>query len=200
VLFLLFGSSCSGKTTILNGLRGRFDALALHDYDEIGTPPGADTAWRHRTNEVWIQRVLAYQARGIDTLLSAQVPLGEIVASPLADQLDGLAACLVDCDDATRVARIAERGPDWLERTDAEVDDYVNWAAWMREHADDLHARLEVIRIPETEAELRWNRLGEWRGSVLRVDTTSAPAADTVEEVAAWIDAERARPRRRARA
>ena len=61
MLFLLFGSSGSGKTVALDALRRRnFDA-ALHDFDEIGVPPDADTAWRQNANEDWIQRVLAIE-------------------------------------------------------------------------------------------------------------------------------------------
>jgi len=54
VLFLLFGSSAAGKTFALNVLRDRVPDLAIHDFDEIGVPSGADTPWRHRANEAWV--------------------------------------------------------------------------------------------------------------------------------------------------
>jgi hypothetical protein len=44
VFFLLFGSSCSGKTLALAELRGRLDRLAIHDFDEIGVPAGVGAA------------------------------------------------------------------------------------------------------------------------------------------------------------
>jgi hypothetical protein len=58
MLFLLFGSSAAGKTSVLSALRGQVAGLALHDFDEIEVPSGADTAWRHRAHERWIQRAL----------------------------------------------------------------------------------------------------------------------------------------------
>ena len=76
MLFLLFGSSAAGKTFVLNELRGRIASLAIHDFDEIGVPAGADTAWRHRANEQWVRRALDYQADGTDLLLAGQTPFG----------------------------------------------------------------------------------------------------------------------------
>jgi hypothetical protein len=64
VLFLLFGSSGAGKTVALDAVRGRVQRLAVHDFDEIGVPDGADTAWGHRSNEQWLQRALDYQNAG----------------------------------------------------------------------------------------------------------------------------------------
>jgi hypothetical protein len=44
MFFLLFGSSAAGKTVALNAPRSRVSGLEVHDFDEIGVPPGADTA------------------------------------------------------------------------------------------------------------------------------------------------------------
>jgi hypothetical protein len=43
--------------------------LVVHDFDEIGIPSTADTPWRQRSMEDWIQRVLDYQDEGVDVLL-----------------------------------------------------------------------------------------------------------------------------------
>jgi len=65
----------SGKNYALNELRTRGIAdLAIHDFDEIGVPVGADTAWRHGANEAWLRRGLDYQAEGVDLLLAGQNP------------------------------------------------------------------------------------------------------------------------------
>src|SRR5207248_2943374 len=73
VLFLLFGSSAAGKTSALNELRDRMPGLAVHDHDEIGVPPAADTAWRQQAN-------------------------GELLATPSAMRLDAISA---PCSTAT---------------------------------------------------------------------------------------------------
>ena len=115
MLFLLFGSSAAGKTFALAALHGRVPGLAVHDFDEIGVPAGADAAWRHRAIEQWVRRALDYQAEGTDVLLAGQTPFGELLAAPSASRLDAISACLLDCDEDTRVARLLARGPEWFE-------------------------------------------------------------------------------------
>jgi hypothetical protein len=112
VLFLLFGSSASGKTFVLNELRGRVPDLAIHDFDEIGVPPRADTPWRHRANEQWVRRALEYEAEGIDLLLAGQTPFGELLAAPSATRLEAISACLLDCADDTGSSAFGLAGPN----------------------------------------------------------------------------------------
>jgi hypothetical protein len=73
MLFLLFGSSAAGKTFALDALRSRVADLAIHEFDEIGVPPGADTAWRHRADERWVRRALDYQGEGTDLLVAGRL-------------------------------------------------------------------------------------------------------------------------------
>jgi hypothetical protein len=189
VLFLLFGSSASGKTVAIDALRGRIGSLAVHDFDEIGVPSGADTAWRHRANEAWIRRALEHQATGVDVLLAGQTPLGELLATPSAPRLDAISACLLDCDDETRLARLAPRGP-------GDVRDCLAWAEWMRGHVADPGSRPEVVRHAETDGEMHWERWIGWaagdpRWRVIRLDTTGLSPTQVADAVAAWIEAER---------
>lgn len=136
------GSSCSGKTTAVRACAG-IDGLVAHDFDEIGVPAGADTGWRQRSTEEWIRRVLRYQADGLDVLLTGQSPLGEVLASPSAVELNGIAACLLDVDDRLRLQRLEDRDPgNW------DVDatwSFVGWARWHRGHAADPGHLPEVI-------------------------------------------------------
>jgi hypothetical protein len=110
-LLLLFGASGAGKTFALDPLRELLPALAIHDFDEIGVPAGADTGWRQRSNEAWIRRALDDQAHGVDFVLAGQTPFGELLASPSAPLLEAISGCLIDCDDETRHARLRARGP-----------------------------------------------------------------------------------------
>jgi energy-coupling factor transporter ATP-binding protein EcfA2 len=179
VLFLLFGSSGSGKTTLLEAVRGVVERLALHDFDEIGVPEDATTAWRHEANERWLQRVLAYQADDVDTLLAGQTPLAEILAAPSAHRLAGLAACLLDCDDAARTERLMRRDRIW-----GTLEDMLAWAAWMRGHAADPTQRLDVLGLTA-------DRLAAWDGTVRVLDTTGVPVERSADELLDWIEAER---------
>jgi hypothetical protein len=196
VLFLLFGSSASGKTFVLNEMRGRVTNLAAHDFDEIGVPAGADAAWRHRANERWVCRATEYQAEGTDLLLAGQTPFGELLAAPSASRLEAISACLLDCDDATRVARLRNRGPEWFARTGGDLEAYLNWAAWMRRHAADPSARTEVIQVEATLNEMHWSRWSGWhandpRWRVRVIDTSALPVEDVARELIEWIDEER---------
>jgi hypothetical protein len=197
VLFLLFGSSAAGKTFVLDELRGRIADLAVHDFDEIGVPPGADTAWRHRADEQWLRRALEYQAEGTDLLLAGQTPFGELLAAPSAPQLEAISACLIDCDDATRITRLRARGPEWFARTAEDLQDYLNWAAWMRGHAANPTWRTDVIRHEGTKAEMHWSRWSGWeagdpRWRVRVIDTSSLPVEKVAVKLIEWITEERA--------
>jgi hypothetical protein len=197
VFFLLFGSSGSGKTVVLPALRERVDGLAVHDFDEIGVPSGADLAWRHRANEQWVQRALEHQAEGTDLLLAGQTPLGELLATPAATRLEAISACLLDCDDATRAARMRARGPEWLSRTGGTFQDYLNWAGWMRAHAADPASGVEVIRCEAAWSEMRWSRWSGWRAGDARwhvhvIDTSASPVEEVARQLVEWIDGERA--------
>jgi hypothetical protein len=197
VLFLLFGSSAAGKTSALDALRGRVASLAVHDFDEIGVPSNADTAWRHRADEQWIGRALDYQAEGVDLLLSGQTPFGELLAAPSAERLKAISACLLDCDDETRAARLRARGPEWFARVAGDLQDHLSWAAWMRRHAADPSWRTDVIRDAVTADEMHWSRWSSWRAGDPRwrvrvIDTSTRSVEEVAGELAAWIDEERA--------
>jgi hypothetical protein len=198
VLFLLFGSSGAGKTRALSVLRDRLPELAIHDFDEIGVPFGADMAWRRGANERWVQRALDYQATGVDVVLAGQTPFGELLATPSADKLEGIAACLLDCDDEVRIARLGARGPEWFARTGGDLHAYLSWAEWMRRHATDPTWRQEVIRQDDSATEMRWERWSNWcagdpRWRVRVIDTSRLAVDRVADALEGWIEEERAR-------
>jgi chloramphenicol 3-O-phosphotransferase len=196
VFFLLFGSSAAGKTSALEALQGTVARLALHDFDEIGVPAGADTRWRQRANEQWLQRALGYEREGVDLLLAGQTPLGEFLAAPSAPRVEAISACLLDCDDQTRTARMNARGGEWLARTGGRIEDFLNWAAWMRGHAADPQWRPDVIRQNGRDPQLDWDRWSDWQAGDPRwhvevIDTSALPVQDVAERLAEWVEQER---------
>lgn len=59
MLFLLFGSSASGKTTLVHDVAGRVDRVVGHDFDEIGVPAKwAEWMRNHARDPQWMQHVI----------------------------------------------------------------------------------------------------------------------------------------------
>jgi hypothetical protein len=197
VFFLVFGASAAGKTFALGELCERVTDLALHDFDEIGVPPEVDIAWRHRADEEWVRRALDYQAEGTDLLLTGQTPLGELLAAPSAPKLNAISACLIDCDDATRVKRLQARGPEWFDRTASDLAEHLAWAGWMRSHAADPTWQTDVIHDRTTDREMQWSRWSSWRPNDPRwrvhvIDASALPVDKVAADLANWIEEERA--------
>jgi hypothetical protein len=197
VLFLVFGSSASGKSVALTELRARrVPGLDVHDFDEIGMPADPSLRWRHEANETWVRRALDRQAEGADVLLAGQTPLGELLATPSASCLGGISACLLDCDDETRIERLRSRGPAWWARSRADVDAYLSWAAWMRRHAEDPSWMPEVIVTGDGLPQMRWDRWRGWqagdpRWRVRVIDTSVLPVEEVASCLVDWITEER---------
>jgi hypothetical protein len=189
MLLILTGSSCSGKTTLARALGDRAPNVAIHDHDEIGVPEDADAQWRNRTTEQWIGRALTYQDRGMDVLLTGQSPLGEILASPSATQLDGIAVCLVDVDDEERRRRLDRR--DDGRWPPAVLDSFVGWGAWHRGHAEDPRYRPDVI-IDGSWPDMAWDRWSGWtkedpRWDTYLLDTTGRSTTQSVDDLERWV-------------
>jgi hypothetical protein len=192
VFFLLFGSSAAGKTYALDRIRGRVDRLAVFDFNDLGAPvrPGRD--WRHRTLEAWVRRAVELQEQGMDALVAGQAPFGELLAAPSTPQLEAVAGCLLDCDDATRTSRLEARGSEFFEEAGGTIEQYLGWAAWLRGHALDPRHHREVI---EDGADLAFGRFAGWRAGdrhwQVPIIDTGRPAELVVADITDWIADER---------
>jgi hypothetical protein len=188
VLLTVAGSSCSGKTTTAGACAG-LDHMVVHDFDEIGVPSTADTRWRQRGMETWLRRVLDYQDKGLDVLLTGQSPLGEVLASPSAIHLDGIAACLLDVADDERWRRLERRDPGRWHR-DAKRS-FIGWARWHRGHAADPRYRPEVLTTGGWE-QMQWARWSAWtsgdpRWTVTIIDTTGQSVEHSTAALRQWV-------------
>ena len=191
MLLLLTGSSASGKTTLARRLPPLPD-LEVHDFDEIGVPDVFPPHWRNRANEDWFQRALALQDQGKDLLLTGQTPLGEALATPSADRLNGLRVCLIDCAAEDRDARLRLRDPD---ADPALLSAMANWAEWMRLHHRDPQYRQDVI-LDGSWPEMRWDRWTGWtredpRWNCEVINTSALDLDQSTTRLAAWIDIQR---------
>ncbi|MDQ6773418.1 MAG: hypothetical protein M3024_10575 [Candidatus Dormibacteraeota bacterium] len=182
MILLVVGASAAGKTTALGTARDRLRDVEVRDFDEIGVPEHADGLWRLRANERWVRHAIASTRH---LMLSGQTPLGELLASPSADRLDGIAACLLDCHDVVRIRRLRQRGRP------AATQDQLNWAAWHRLHATDPQWERDVIEAPSRD--LPWDRWRDWqegdpRWSIEVIDTTCLLPIEVGERLVDWAD------------
>ncbi|HSI86536.1 MAG: hypothetical protein ACAI35_21080 [Candidatus Methylacidiphilales bacterium] len=192
MLFLVSGASASGKTTLIRRLVGTDSTLEVHDTDEWLIE---DAGMRCAQLEEWIRLALVRQSEGVDFLLGANSPLGELLACPSAIRLNGICACLLDNRDRDRIERMRARGvdPKWPPN-----QHHLNWAAWHRMHAWDPGWEQHVINRngPSEHNYACWAswQPGDSRWRVPVFDTTLHDATQTVELVRAWIAEERGRP------
>lgn len=129
-------------------------------------------------------------------LLAGQTPLGELLAAPSAPLVEAISACLLDCDDHTRTARMNARGSEWLARNGGRIEDFLSWAAWMRRHAADPQWRPEVIRHNGGDPQMDWDRWSDWcagdpRWRVEVIDTPAISVQVVAARLAEWIEQER---------
>jgi len=191
MLFFITGASGSGKSACLPSLRLLLPEIRIYEFDSVGVPDGADTAWRQRTAEYWVRKVLGHQQDGIDTLVAGHAQYGELLACPSANQLDRVAACLLDCADVVRIDRI--RGRDGHSQW-ASME-MLCWAAWQRMHAVDPQWRPDVIQNGG-DPSMRWERWSAWqrgdpRWQVWTLDTTYLTVGEVAQKIADWVLAAR---------
>jgi hypothetical protein len=192
LLLLVVGASGSGKTAVFDPLRRELAGIAVHEFDEIGVPSDAMPSWRQRANEEWLQTIIDREAGDRAVLLLGQTPLGELLATPSAVHLGGIACCLMDCDNVTRRSRLDQRTGWTRER----MEWHLEWSGWLRGHALDPQWRQEVIRHPYAPPELEWRRWAAWpRGDPRWVCTVMDTSALTIRamthELARWARTQR---------
>lgn len=185
MIFFVTGASGTGKTACMPELARLLPEVALHDFDEVGVPAGADKVWRQRTTEAWLQRGLACAREGRDLVVCGQAVLGELLACPSAPEAGPIAVCLLDCADLARIDRLRVRGPH------GATQETLSWSAWLRVHSVDPSWRPDTIQ-DGAWPELRWDRWAGWkrgdpRWQVTVVDTTARTLAEVAEEIARWV-------------
>jgi hypothetical protein len=187
VLLSVTGASGVGKSTALALLIREFagEPVSCVEFDSIGVPADADTAWRHGALEQWVQRAVTEQGEGRHVLLCGQVPVGELLAVPSASRLDGIAACLLHCSSDVRRQRLVGRGED-----PAGLQDHLAFGEWFHGHMTDPTHVPEVIRV-SSSVPMRWERWSGWppgdpRWSFEVVDTDALTQEQAARRVVMW--------------
>ena len=189
MLYLISGAGASGKKTIARALAERITNLEAHHDNERLSRTGGE---RLSNLELWIEDALRLEGEGIDLVLASQSPLGEVLASPRAVELEGIAACLLDCHDYVRLERWVKRGihPDWPVGMD-----HFSWAVFHRMHAQDPQWEQRVLCSHEFEESV-WSRWTRWqkddpRWHVLVHDSSEEDVGTTTRIISDWVRAVR---------
>ena len=187
MLLSLTGASGAGKSSALAYLKDVewHGTVTCVEFDSIGVPPGAGTAWRHSAIEQWVQRALEEQAHGRHLLLCGQVPIGELLAAPSADQLEGIAVCVLHCSPEVREARLRERG-----EPEESLVHHVRFGEWFYRHTQDPTYAPEVIRAGSA-VPMRWDRWAGWgrgdrRWAAHIIDTDLLSPEQVAQRVVDW--------------
>lgn len=187
MLLSLTGASGAGKSMALDAVVAAFDGqrVSCVEFDSVGVPPGADTAWRHGVLERWVRRAVEEQRKGRHFVLCGQVPVGELLAAPSAEALDGIAACLLHCSPEVRRERLLARGED-----PAALHDHLAFGEWFLHHTLDPTYRPDVIRVPG-DGPMCWERWEDWKTGDARwafevIDTDSLTREQTAQRAVAW--------------
>lgn len=190
MLFVISGAVAAGKSTIAKAAAERAQDLVLLEEDKLPASTGEE---RLNNLAYWIEEALSIEHGGGDAIFGTQSPLGEVLASPRAVELEGIAPCLLDVHDFVRLDRWVERGvhPDWPVGMD-----HFCWAAFHRLHARDprFEQRVMLDRADENSV---WDRWTGWtaddpRWDVFILDTTDIGLESVVRRVMEWIERVRA--------
>ena len=185
MLFLISGAAATGKKSVVRILKDKLENIECHDFNETPVKDGTN---RRVVLEDWVQKALKAQKSGMDFLLSAQSPFGELLACPSAIKLDGIKCCLLDCHDFVRVERYLER-PQFKEWP--LCMDTLCWAIFHRMHAHDPKWEQRVI-VDKELPDYGWKRWTNWtaedkRWNVKIIDTTENEMKYTANLVHEWI-------------
>jgi hypothetical protein len=189
MFFLVTGASGSGKSTARRlaepNLPPNVACAELAEIVEI--PANPDHRWRQQATEQAVEYALQLQRSGRHLLLAGDpVAIGEVLASPSATQLEGIAACLLHVDPDSQTARLTERGDD-----PSLLPNHHGFAEWMRGHVRDPQHRQFVI-VEDGWEQMQWQRWDAWPGHDPRwqfaeIDTTSLEPEVVAAELVSWV-------------
>lgn len=188
VFLLITGASGVGKSTVRRRIAPFFrNDLAAAELATLGLTPEWSLRWRHQAVELAVQRALEAQRAGRHFLLCGDpVPPGELYAAPSAEQLAGIAVCLLDAAPHAQRARLLARGDD-----PELLPHHLVFADWMRQHAVDHRHRPEVL-LHNGWDEMRWERWMRddlhqppWDATI--IDTTDMTPSKVSTQVEAWV-------------
>jgi hypothetical protein len=152
-LFVLTGSAGSGKSAALRELAVRRPDLVAVDSDDWAPPPEQLRSWWEDRLDACVRDAVASEGSGRHTVLAGWITRADALRTPAASELEGLAICLLDCADSTRVERIERRAASgtWGIHRPEQVPRFLKAAAEMRAAKSEWDVTLDTshLGVPE---------------------------------------------------
>ncbi|MBX5195730.1 AAA family ATPase [Rhizobium sp. NZLR10] len=175
---ILIGASGSGKTTIARAIAEQsLDTVEVLFFDAIGVPSaeemireyGSGEGWQFAKTVEWMKKMAEIATAGRRVVFEGQTRLSFLVEGSAAAAWYDYIPILVDCDDATRAARLT------FDRRQPELanPEMMNWANYLR-----LEARARGCEILDTSV----LSVEEAASYVLSLTDSTAFAKTTPEE------------------
>ena len=150
-LVILTGASGSGKTTLARSIEQDCPAgCKVLFFDSVGVPSALEMrtfgeghqpggAWQRATTFAWMERIAARLQSGVPVLFEGQMRIAFIKEALHRSGIEGAHILLLDCDDATRTARLHN------DRHQPELanEEMMNWSRYLR--AEAAQAGCEVL-------------------------------------------------------
>ena len=149
-LVILTGASGSGKTAIAREIEANHPEIAVFRFDSIGVPspeimatygrgyqPGG--AWQRTMTLRWFERIASVLKSGQRVLFEGQMRIAFVQEALDAQGITGARIICVECDDATRTARLTH------DRRQPELanESMMGWSRYL--HQETIAAGYEIL-------------------------------------------------------
>ncbi|HEX4319879.1 MAG TPA: hypothetical protein VHZ52_03190 [Acidobacteriaceae bacterium] len=147
---ILTGASGSGKTAIAREIETNYPEITVFRFDTIGVPsaeimatygtghqPGG--AWQRAMTLKWLERIASVLKCGQRVLFEGQMRIAFVQEALDAQKITGARIICVECDDATRTARLTH------DRLQPELanESMMGWSRCL--HQETLAAGYEIL-------------------------------------------------------
>jgi hypothetical protein len=149
-LVILTGASGSGKTAIAREIEANHPEITVFRFDSIGVPsaeimatygrgyePGG--AWQRAMTLQWLERIASVLNSGQRVLFEGQMRIAFVQEALDAHGITGARIICVECDDATRTARLVH------DRLQPELanESMMGWSRYL--HQETIAAGYEIL-------------------------------------------------------
>jgi hypothetical protein len=190
MMFLISGASGMGKSSVGVFLTAVLppEFLCIELSDVLPAPPDPDTLYRQEAARAAVVLAVEVQAQRKHLVLASDpVTAGELLAVPEAEELDGVAVCVLDADEPTQRERLRDRS-----ESEEALGHHFAFARWMRHHARDPQ-HMQHVLIDGGSESMRWDRwtglpTGDPAWGMRVIDTTDLDRTAVGTAVRQWMD------------